>query len=115
MIVHSHDRKNRMNRTNRRLLGIIAAEILALVALGFVAVTVIRVTSREEPITVIDSPASNSEYHAGEEVAIQSTSTDPTGVARVDLVVDGTVIRTDVPPQPQVTFTVIQTWIATEG
>ncbi len=48
-------------------------------------------------------------------MAVQSTWNDPNGVARVELSVDGTIVHSDAPPQPQVSFTVIQTWTATEG
>jgi hypothetical protein len=48
-------------------------------------------------------------------VTVQSTSTDPSGIARVELLVDGNVVRTDTPPVVQPTFTVIQTWKATAG
>ncbi len=100
---------------NKRLWGVIAVEIVALIVLGTLAVTVTQGTSRERPTTVIEAPVSNSEYPAGETVAIQSASTDSTGVARVELSIDGTIIDTDMPPQPQMSFTVIQTWTATEG
>ncbi len=104
-----------MSRTNRILLGVIVAEIILLGVLGFAAVNVIEANARQEPVTVIVSPASNSTYYEGDTVAIQSTSTDSTGIARVQLGVDGTLVRTDAPPQPQASFTVTQTWKAIAG
>jgi hypothetical protein len=54
-------------------------------------------------------------YQDGESVVIQSTSTDASGIARVDLLVDGAVVRTDTTPGPQLSFTLLQTWTATPG
>ena len=68
-----------------------------------------------KPVVVIDSPPSNSQFRGGEAVTVQSTSTDSAGIARVELLVDGTVVRTDTPPSPQPSFTVLQTWSATPG
>lgn len=101
---------------DKRWLGIIAVGIVAaLILLGVFAVSVAQSNPRERPATAIQSPASNSQYHAGEQVAIQSLSTDSTGVVRVQLSVDGTIISTDVLPQAQPTYGLIQTWVATEG
>jgi hypothetical protein len=71
--------------------------------------------STAKPSVAIISPASNSQFHAGDQVTIQSTSTDPEGITQVELSVDGTVVRTDPSPQPQSSFTVDQQWIATVG
>jgi hypothetical protein len=67
------------------------------------------------PTSVIASPPSGSTYREGEEVAIQSTSADTVGIIRVELMVDGAVVRSDVPPSPQTNYTIIQTWKATPG
>ncbi len=68
-----------------------------------------------KPAVVITSPPSGSTYHEGEEVAVQSISTDAKGVLRVELVVDGAVIRTDSAPTPQEQYTLVQNWKATQG
>lgn len=68
-----------------------------------------------KPATVIVSPPSGSQYKDGEEVAVQSTSTDATGIVRVELIVDNVIVRTDPAPTPQTTFSLIQTWKATPG
>lgn len=68
-----------------------------------------------KPNVVITSPASNSQFHEGEPIAVESTSTDLAGISRVELLVDGAVVRTDPSPQTQVSFTVIQTWTGTPG
>ncbi len=87
-----------------------------LVAVSFLATACAAArASTNKPIGVITSPPSNSQFRAGEPVTIQSTSTDPVGIARVELAVDGDVVRTDASPKPQVSFTVLQTWIATPG
>lgn len=70
-----------------------------------------------KPTVVILSPPSGSQFYEGEEVAVQSTATDAQGVVRVELVVDGNVVRVDLSPtaQGQQNFTLIQTWRAIAG
>lgn len=77
----------------------------------------IACTTGGKPIVVIMSPPSGSQFVEGEEIAIQSSATDAQGVVRVELVVDGNVIRVDPSPtaQGQLNFTLIQTWKATPG
>ncbi len=69
-----------------------------------------------KPVTIIQSPPSNSEFREGEEIAIQSQSTDKNGIARIELVVDGVALRSDTPPLAgQESFTIVQKWMATAG
>jgi hypothetical protein len=70
-----------------------------------------------KPTVIIASPPSGSQFREGEEVAVQSTSTDSAGIVRVELIVDGTSVRSDPSPgsQAQASFTLIQTWKATQG
>ncbi len=68
-----------------------------------------------KPTVVITSPPSGSQYQEGQDVAIQSTSTDDKGIVRVELIVDGVVVRTDPLPNPQPQFALIQIWKATQG
>jgi hypothetical protein len=68
-----------------------------------------------KPTVIIAAPPSGSQFRENEEIAVQSTSTDSSGIARVELLIDGTVVRTDPSPSPQVSFTLIQTWKATPG
>jgi len=68
-----------------------------------------------KPTVIIAAPPSGSQYRENDEVAVQSTSTDSSGVARVELLVDGNLVRTDPSPSPQVSFTLIQTWKAIPG
>lgn len=67
-----------------------------------------------KPTVIIASPPSGSVYALGEEVVVQSTSTDPAGVVRVALLVDGIVVREDPSPvaQGQAQFSLIQSWVA---
>ncbi len=83
--------------------------LLSLVSIGCTA------GASAKPTVVIDLPPSNSQYQGGESVAIRSTSADPSGIARVELLVDGTVVRSDTTPGPQLSFTLLQTWTATPG
>lgn len=68
-----------------------------------------------KPTVIIVSPPSGSQFHDGDDVTIQTTSTDSSGVARVELLVDGAVVRTDSAPSPQVSFPLVQTWKAKNG
>lgn len=67
-----------------------------------------------KPTVIIASPPSESVYTLGEEVAVQSTATDPLGITQVTLLVDGNVARDDPSPvaQGQAQFSLIQSWIA---
>lgn len=65
-----------------------------------------------KPMVAILSPASGTQVKAGEIVAIQSSATDVKGVARVELWVDGSLVRSDLSPQQQPAFTVTQEWTA---
>ncbi len=73
--------------------------------------------TRGKPTVILASPPHGSQFREGEDVAFQSNATDSSGVTRVELVVDGAVVRTDSPPgqQPQPSLTLIQTWKATQG
>ncbi len=68
-----------------------------------------------KPTVVISSPPSGSTYTEGDNVAVQSTSTDSTGVTRVELTVDGAIVRNDTPPASQTNFSLVQNWTATAG
>ncbi len=98
----------------QRIFRILAIFVGILIVSGCSAIAPLT-TAQTLPVTVLQSPPGSSEYHVGEVVAVQSNSVDTTGVARVELAVDGTVVQTDTPPQPQASFTVIQRWTATEG
>ncbi|MEW5718705.1 MAG: Ig-like domain-containing protein [Chloroflexota bacterium] len=70
-----------------------------------------------KPTVTILVPVPGAQLNEGEEVQVQSLATDPTGIVRVELAVDGAVVATDVPPIPkgQTTYTLIQRWKATPG
>jgi len=70
-----------------------------------------------KPRVTILFPAAGSQLNEGDEVQIQSMSTDPSGIVRVELAVDGATVQTEVPPIPkgQTSFTLVQRWKATPG
>jgi hypothetical protein len=68
-----------------------------------------------KPVSVITAPPSNSKYEGGEEITINSSSADPAGIARVELLVDGIVIQTNPAASPQLLFTAVHQWSATAG
>lgn len=67
-----------------------------------------------KPTVIISSPASGSQYQVGQDVAVQSTSSDAQGIIRVELFADGNSVKMDPSPtgQAQAQFTVIQVWKA---
>jgi len=63
---------------------------------------------------VINSPTGGSTAAAGQEVLIDSTVTAAAGVDRVELAINGTVVRRDTPPEGNpTTFRVVQSWTPT--
>ena len=63
------------------------------------------------PSITITSPASGTAVMVGEEVQIVSTAAADAGVARVELSINGQVVRTDAPPSgTPATFSVSQPW-----
>ena len=90
--------------------------LLLVVSLGALACDLLAATARK-PTVIIISPPSGSQFREGEDVVLQSTSTDSTGIVRVELVVDGATARTDSAPSPQGqrSFPLIQKWKAIQG
>jgi Ig-like domain from next to BRCA1 gene/Bacterial Ig domain len=78
------------------------------------ACSLLPTSQATQPTVIINSPPSGANFQADADVAVQSTSSDSAGVVRVELFVDGGVIRFDTPPggQPQSQFSVVQTWKA---
>ncbi len=70
-----------------------------------------------KPTVILTSPPHGSQFREGEDVGFQSTATDSAGVTRVELMIDGAVVKTDSVPgsQGQPSFTLVQTWKATQG
>lgn len=100
-----------------RRIAMIAAVLVVLlcVVLGVGGITVYSAFNHEKPTVIINSPPSNSTYHTGDMVSVNSTSTDPSDIIRVDLAVDGTALAASTPPSPAQAYTATQTWQATAG
>lgn len=97
-----------MQRRNQFFILLVAASLVLLACdLG-------TLTSGK-PTVVINSPPSGSQFREGEDISIQSTSTDSSGIARIELLIDGTVVRTDSTPGAQISYVLIQSWKATPG
>ncbi len=64
------------------------------------------------PAIKIDAPPSNSQVAAGQEVLVQVSASDPRGVVKVELQVDGVLVTTANAPGPQASFTVVLPWKA---
>ena len=73
-------------------------------------------TAAKPQVTIL-APAAGAQFSEGEELQVQSLATDPSGIVRVELAVDGATVATDVPPIPkgQTTYTLIQRWKAAPG
>lgn len=64
------------------------------------------------PSVTIYSPRIGSIFLVGEEVTVQSTVTDETGISRVTLSVDGSIVKQDTPENATGTFQISLTWTA---
>ena len=95
-----------------RFRGIAAIAVLLLLGAGILACELPGFGGGPKPTVVILSPASGTQVKVGETVAIQSSATDVKGVTRVELWVDGSLVRSDVNPQQQPAFSVTQEWTA---
>jgi uncharacterized protein YraI len=65
---------------------------------------------------VISAPAAGSQATVGQTLQVQSLATDSVGVTRVDLQVDGVVVRSDTSPDPngQKSLALLQNWAPTQ-
>jgi hypothetical protein len=90
-----------------------AIAVLLLLAASILACELPGLGGGTKPAVVILAPVSGAQVKAGETVAIQSSATDVKGVTRVELWVDGLLVRSDVNPQQQPGFSATQEWVAT--
>jgi hypothetical protein len=101
-----------------RFLKVVSFVILVF-SLGALAcdLSTLGLAQASKPKVIIVSPAAGAQFREGDDISVQSTSTDPAGITRVELAVDGVTVRTDVPPIPQgqTSFTLVQRWKATQG
>ena len=87
------------------------AIILAVAFLVLVSLACGPVDLAEAPIVTIIEPASGTTVAVGETVQIVSSVAAPAGVDRVELSINGQVVRTDTPPTGEPTsFAVSQSW-----
>ncbi len=91
------------------------ALLVMVVSLGLLACDLATLTGGSKPTIVIASPPSGSQFREGEDVSIQSNAVDTAGITRVELLVDGTVVRSDPAPSPQLSYPLVQIWKATQG
>jgi hypothetical protein len=94
-----------------------ASRVIRILAVAWIASFLIACAASGKPSVIVMSPPSGSQYTEGEDIAIQTSATDATGIVRVELVVDGISVRVDPSPtaQGQPNFMLIQTWKATTG
>jgi hypothetical protein len=96
-----------------RFRRIVAPAVLLLIGASILACELPGLGGGPKPTVAILSPASGTQVKVGETVAVQSSATDVKGVTRVELWVDGSLVRSDVSPQQQPSFSVTQEWTAT--
>ena len=96
----------------KRYQEITAITVLLLLVTGILACELPGLGGGPKPTVVILSPTSGTQVKAGETVTIQSSATDVKGVTRVELWVDGSLVRSDDSPQRQPAFGVTQEWTA---
>ncbi len=72
-------------------------------------------TTGSAPVVTISQPAGGQNFSVGQEVLVQSTAVDVSGIERVELVVDGETVWVDANAAvaPDVPFIVAQPWIPT--
>jgi len=63
-----------------------------------------------KPTVLITSPPNGAQVKVGEEVVIQCTAFDQKGVAKVEIWVDGALLRSEANPTPQASFLLTQKW-----
>jgi Ig-like domain from next to BRCA1 gene/Bacterial Ig domain len=100
----------------RHLAIALGLAVLGLVVLGCDAIMPAPppVSTPSHPTVTIASPPGGSIFAVGQTVAVQSTSTDTTGIVRVALIVDGVTVREDpsVVATGQQQYSLIQNWVA---
>ena len=94
-----------------------APEIASTASASPVASETSTPTPENPPSVVIDTPPSNSIFGVGERVIVQSTANDGIGIARIELLVNGEVVRVDQVPEgkPQPQFSLLQPWEPTNA
>ncbi len=85
--------------------------IVAVIGVGALIAFVLG-SVRGTPRVVIAAPASNTQFNEGQDIVVQSTTTDDLGVIRVTLSVDNIVVQEDRLDPPQKSITRNQTWKA---
>lgn len=96
-----------------RFRGIATIAVFLLVVAGILACELPGLGGGSKPMVVVLSPPGGAQVKAGETVVIQSSATDVRGVTRIELWVDGLLVRSEVNPQQQPAFSVTQGWTAT--
>jgi hypothetical protein len=63
-----------------------------------------------KPVVSITSPPNGAQVALGQEVLVQASAVDTTGIARVELRVDGTLTTMAQPPSPQASYAAVLHW-----
>ena len=72
-------------------------------------------TSAEKPVANITSPATNSNFTAGQEILITFSAADVKGINQVELVIDGEAVMVETVNPPVNSYTASHRWVAEGG
>jgi len=96
-------------RRARAFLAVLTAAMLA------TACAPTPTPTASKPVITLSAPQSGLQVAAGQQVTVESMSTDARGIARVELAMDGNVLRSDTTPGPLTAFSLAQVWRALPG
>ncbi len=70
------------------------------------------VANTTSPVVTISNPRPNDQIPVNTEIKVQSTSTDETGISRIELLIDGEILWRDANPEPEpnTPYIVVQPW-----
>ncbi len=70
--------------------------------------------SSAAPLVGIVTPTEGTVFQLGDEIAVTSTTIDPTGITKLELQINGQTVRADTPDGETIDFTLTQTFTASE-
>lgn len=69
-----------------------------------------QIATSTKSTVAIGSPPHGAEFPQGQEILVQASATDSSGIARIELWVDGTLVTMTQPPSPQAQFNAVLRW-----
>jgi hypothetical protein len=110
-----------MARSNKKMnfvkgQKLVLVMVVALLVAGILACDIDGRGGAARPTVNVTAPTSGARFRVGQEVNVLVTASDPKGVKKVELAVDGLLYRTDSSSslEGDLTLIVVQTWVATD-